>query len=451
MTPSKKALNLFEIAQTTRFNEPLEPDHEFYTDFSGLRGEFEESTVYKLLGTIKQNGHCVLPTINLSNKTILFLGGMRGSGKTSELAKYAKRLHHSDCFFCITCNIDQELDLNELEYMDILVLQLEKLIQKLSEEGITQVDQGILDTFQKWFEAREEEIKDSEKQESSIASEMSAGIDSVFLPFLKLVSKIKIGVTGSHERSEKVRKVLKNNFVRFADLFNQFIEEANIALRKQDEAREILFIVDGLEKTMSAETRRKIIVEEQNRIEKIKAFTIFTLPIELMAVRENLSRFAQVAVFPFIKLTDSQGIKIEAAFDKFKEFILKRADISLFENETVIDNLITYSGGSPRQLLMLLQNTYAHAGDDESKITNVVLDKVLDKMANAKAATLTAEMIEKLKEIKRDSISEKITPYDTIMQNLLEDEYVMEYNSGTLKRVNPLLELSKLYIQDVAS
>jgi hypothetical protein len=245
--------------------------------------------------------------------------------------------------------------------------------------------------------------------------------------------------------------VLKNNFIRFADLFNQFIEEANIALRNEDKAKEILFIVDGLEKTMSAETRRKIIVEEQNRIEKIKAFTIFTLPIELMAVRENLSRFAQVAVFPFIKLTDAEGNKIDEAFAKFKEFILKRADSSLFENETVIDDLITYSGGSPRQLLMLLQNTYAYAGDDETKITNEVLDKVLDKKANEKAATLTAEMIGKLKEIKQDSESGKITPYDAIMQNLLEDEYVMEYNSGTLKRVNPLLELSKLYKQDVTN
>ena len=53
---------------------------------------------------------------------------MRGSGKTSELAKYAQKLENKDGFFCVTCNIDVDLDINDLEYMDILILQMQNLI-----------------------------------------------------------------------------------------------------------------------------------------------------------------------------------------------------------------------------------------------------------------------------------------------------------------------------------
>ncbi|MDZ7876204.1 MAG: hypothetical protein U5L45_00960 [Saprospiraceae bacterium] len=46
---------------------------------------------------------------------------MRGSGKTSELEKIAQKLHNKDCFFCVTCNLDEGHDKNDLEYMDILI------------------------------------------------------------------------------------------------------------------------------------------------------------------------------------------------------------------------------------------------------------------------------------------------------------------------------------------
>ena len=65
-----------------------------------------------------------------------------------------------------------------------------------------------------------------------------------------------------------------------------------------------MFVVDGLEKTMSANVRRKIVIDESNRIRQIKANTIFTLPIELMRDRNKLIMFSTVVCFPFIKLIE---------------------------------------------------------------------------------------------------------------------------------------------------
>ncbi|MCB0579551.1 MAG: hypothetical protein KDD10_09625 [Phaeodactylibacter sp.] len=88
----KKAFKMDEIdAAVDKFN-PVTPDHPFYTDFKNLRGDFQEREVMRILNVSRVDGKYVFnQKANQYNKTLLFLAGMRGSGKTSELAKYAQR------------------------------------------------------------------------------------------------------------------------------------------------------------------------------------------------------------------------------------------------------------------------------------------------------------------------------------------------------------------------
>ncbi len=447
---SIKALTIDQIDQAVKFNEPIGPKHDFFTDFSGLRGEFEDKIVYRNLNVRRDDGHAFAfnPAVNSANKSILFLGGMRGSGKTSELAKYAEKLNNSFCFLCITCNIDQELDLNELEYMDILILQLQKLTEELAKHEFS-VNKGIINKMEKWFSQREEEIKKELKTEASLETGIEVSTKNPFFNLLNLFGKFKLGVTGSYERATVVRQNLKNNFVNFSSIFNEFIEEVNIALREKGVAQEVLFIVDGLEKTMSADTRKKIIIDEQNRIEKIKAYTIFTLPIELMNQRQNLNRFSSVEAFPFVKLLEKNGVRNAPAFDRFREFVYKRIDQNLFENEEVVEKMIYYSGGSPRELLRILESVAFNIDDSETKVTHRAVDKALVRLADQTASYIEEPMIAKLKEISANNLLGKTTPYDAVLQSMLENIYVMEYNSGSYKRINPIIELSSIYKQYV--
>ena len=96
----KKAFKMDEIdAAVDKFN-PVTPDHPFYTDFKNLGGDFQEREVMRILNVRKAEGKYVFNyKANQQNKTLLFLAGMRGSGKTSELAKYAQLLHTPGCFF----------------------------------------------------------------------------------------------------------------------------------------------------------------------------------------------------------------------------------------------------------------------------------------------------------------------------------------------------------------
>ena len=446
---SQKANTINEIDQAVKFNEPIGPSNSFFTDFSGLRGEFEDRIVYKNLNVRKEEGKFLFnSSIDGVNKTILFLGGMRGSGKTSELVKYAENLNNPSCFLCVTCNIDQELDMNDLEYMDILILQLEQLTIKLSKHDLS-VDEGILQRMEEWFTQRAKEIKKALKGEAGFEAGVEVKATTPFFSLLNIFAKFKTGVTGSYERANIVRQNLKNNFIPFASIFNEFIEETNLSLRENEIAQEILFIVDGLEKTMSADTRKRIIIEEQNRIDKIKAYTIFTLPIELMNERQSLNQFSSVEAFPFVKLIERDGTKNEPAFNKFREFVYKRIDKKLFVNEDIVNKAINYSGGSPRELLRILETTAFYVEDDITTIDEKALDKALDRLAKVTAQYITKEMFIKMKEIVENNKHLRETEYDSTMQSLLEKTFVMEYNSGSYKRINPILELSNLYQQNV--
>ena len=58
-------------------------------------------------------------------------------------------------------------------------------------------------------------------------------------------------------------------------------------------------------------------------------------------------------------------------------------------------------------------------------------------------------MSDKLKILKEANDSNQAIPFDEDWQDLLEKLIVLEYNDGTFKRVNPIVEASVLYRQYV--
>ena len=447
----EKATKLDGIDAAVNKFEPVTPNHPFYVNFANLRGDFQEKDVVRMLNVSIANGQYRFNyQPNRFNKTLLFLAGMRGSGKTSELAKYAQKLHSPDCFFVVTCNVDKELDMDNVEYMDILVFQLEKLLKQAEEVNLS-VDDSILESMNQWFQERVKEINNSLKAEANAELEVGGSdgnplsVTGLLGKLLGITTKLKLGLSGSHERALAIRTTIKNRFPDFSIKFNTFIEQINEQLRNEGKGQEVLFIVDGLEKTMSAETRRAIIMEESNRIRQINANTIFTLPIELMKEEQRIRQFSEIVTFPFIKIRERDGGLVQQAIERFEEFVCKRVDVSLFDSMDTVHLAIKYSGGSPRQLLRIIEQAAWQSDSQLGQITRENMEKAIDKLSNMSARYLEPEDFEKLKSIKTDLDTGKPIGFDSSIQSLLEKEIIFEYNDGTYKRVNPLVEASKLY------
>jgi len=436
----KKAIRMEEVDNAVRFDVPVDDKHPFFTDFSHLRGTFEERVLFRALN-INPKNLTYNRANNIYNKSLVFLAGMRGSGKTTELAKISAKLHNPDAFFCITCNLDTGLDTNDMEYMDILVFQVERLLTELKDCSVD-ADEDILQSLENWFSEKVTEVNTAIKREGGFEMEVSAGASGL-LRILGFTSRLKANLQGSKENATKIRTVFRTNFTDFSRKLNEFFEHVNMKLREKHLAQEILFIIDGMEKVATSDLRKKIVVDENDRIRQIKANTIFTLPIELMAETQRIAQMNTVLAFPFIKVREKDGSVIQSAMEKFREFVAKRIDAALFDTPETIDQAILYSGGSPRELLRILEYANLHATDEQ--ITREALEKGLKKMAAQTAQYITVEDFLKLKMLSEDNKQGLETAVDASWQALIEQNIVFEYNDGTYKRVNPVVELSGLY------
>lgn len=444
----RKAFTIHEIDTAVNKFQPVPPDHPFYVPFEGVRGDFQEQELMNMLGVRTEGGQYSLKPTNDAPKTLIFLAGMRGSGKTSELARIARKINRPECFFVVTCNVDEGLDMDNIQYMDIVIFQLEQLLNRVKEEGLV-LNEDIVQTMQQWFDERVVEINCTLKAEGSaeiaVSTEEPFSIGSLLGKLLGLTGQLRAGLSGSTERAETIRKSLQNRFGDFAKKFEAFIELVNEQLRRFGKAQEVLFMVDGLEKTMSAETRRKIIMEESNRIRQIKANTIFTLPIELMKEEQRIRQFAEIVNFPFIKVKERDGAFCKEAVRQLRAFIERRIALQLFENEDAIMRVIECSGGSPRQLLRIIEQAQWFTHQDEDRITLANIERAIEKLGNNLARYLDEDDFKALKKLREDLEKGNPVGFSDRIQELLEKEIIFEYNDGTYKRVNPLLEVSKLY------
>ncbi len=435
----KKATVFSEIQAVVDHRIPVGPEHEFYTELKDVRGDYIEREFYKLL-FINPDDFSYY-NVNRLNKTILFVAGHRGSGKSSEIKKWVKNLEKTPRgYFCVVCNVDEDLDMNDIEYVDIIIFQLEKLIQKLLQRKIP-IDDSIISQMEKWFTYRISEM--NKKLESKIELETEVKVQGMIPYILEILGKLRTSVTGKTERTDTIRKEIKNNFSSLTSSFNIFIEDVVKKLQNNNQAQEILFVIDGLEKTNSPELRKRIILDESNRILSLKVNVLFTLPIELMQEKSRLNNFSNTFSFPFIKIIEKDNSQVAKAYKKLREFVYKRVDESLFEDEKIIDAIITYSGGSPRELLRILEQCAIRA--EGGKIDSNSLQRAVKKLSSEYLSYLYKKDLETLKDIDTNNKKGQLTDYSNELHDLLEKHIVFEYNDGTYRRVNPLVECTEHY------
>ncbi len=415
-----KANTFYEIQDAVAFNNPIDEKNEFYTDFSGFRKGFNEKKIFKYLNINPTTKEC-----NKISQTLkLFLSGHRGTGKTTELLKLKNEIDETTCFFTVFCDLsDEELDVNNIDFIDIIILILEKLTETLKERKID-IPKANIEPFYNWYEQRITEINNQTDESASIEVEGKAGIDLFSL--FSLVSKTKGKLSGSNSTKETIRKVFKNKFSDFSLKFNEFILDIKDYLLKNGISKDLLFIIDGFEKIGSLEDRKKILIDNSNKFVEIKANMIITLPIELFSEVSRLKEFASHISFPLITLDNNSK-------ERFKEFIYKRIEKNLFDSEQTVEKIIYYGAGSPRETLKIISNAYIQAEGEIIDLKSVQdaqksISEELMKYLDEKEISLLKQVYTKTK-----------IPFSDELAKLLIKKVLLDYEDGLEREINPIL------------
>ena len=415
-----KANTFYEIQDAVAFNNPIDEKNEFYTDFSGFRKGFNERKIFKYLNINPTTKEC-----NKISQTLkLFLSGHRGTGKTTELLKLKNEIDETTCFFSVFCDLsDEELDVNNIDFIDIIILILEKLTKTLDDKKID-IPKANIEPFYDWYEQRITEINNQTDESASIEVEGKVGIDLFSL--FSLVSKTKGKLSGSNSTKETIRKVFKNKFSDFSLKFNEFILDIKDYLLKNGISKDLLFIIDGFEKIGSLEDRKKILIDNSNKFVEIKANMIITLPIELFSEVSRLKEFASHISFPLITLDNNSK-------ERFKEFIYKRIEKNLFDREQTVEKIIYYGAGSPRETLKIISNAYIQAEGEIIDLKSVQdaqksISEELMKYLDEKEISLLKQVYTKTK-----------IPFSDELAKLLIKKVLLDYEDGLEREINPIL------------
>ena len=135
--------------------------------------------------------------------------------------------------------------MDNIQYMDIIIFQLEQLLKKAETVNL-KISDDILTSMHKWFENRVKEINRTLKADGGVEMNFSSdkpfSVGSILGQLLGITAHIKAGLSGSLQRADTIRTNFKNRFTDFSPKFNTFIEQVNEQLRREKKGKEVLFI-----------------------------------------------------------------------------------------------------------------------------------------------------------------------------------------------------------------
>ena len=127
-----------------------------------------------------------------SRSTSQLISGHRGCGKSTELLRLANRLEREK-FLVVYFAADEDIDMGDLVYTDLLLSIIKRLERTLSEKGI-KIDERLSKGILMWFAEVVYGWKDEAVMEAALKTEFELGLNAPApLPF-------NFQIAGTHNR-----------------------------------------------------------------------------------------------------------------------------------------------------------------------------------------------------------------------------------------------------------
>ena len=286
-----------------------------------------------------------------------------GAGLTTELLRVGARLREHAGLLTVHIAANTVLDLwSPIDSTDLLLAIVERTERAVADEAGKPRPSEPLRRFRKWIAIPE--IVAPEIESSSAVP--SIGIMEV----LRDVPQARA----------KVRRRIDADRSRFlAEVRDELTLLAHEARRLGRKGIAVLF--DGLEKLGAITSELSLVLDSAERAFRtdlapmsLPVHVVYALPFALQLRLES-----PVRVLAAIALFDREGRRWEAGFQAAREIVERRVPVPVL-NETFgpdkrsacVDMLIASSGGTPRQLVRLLQSAIAESALDETTFARLL-------------------------------------------------------------------------------
>jgi len=418
-------------------NESLQPDDPRYVNCDDVRGE-------RLVEIFARDLRMADP----SKPVVKLFAGHRGVGKSSELLRLKALLEGHDTsrrpFKTVLFNTGDSLDLNDLDFPDLLVLLAGELQKQLSEIKIPgfNVETSLFTSV--W-----------EGLKGLLGTKVSPTELKVGPGFMNLALDFRMRPNAR----KQLRDAIELHNTALLAAVNDILIEANAKLRQSMNYECLVLIVDGLDHLVrrplegGTNTHERLFIHRSSQLASLSAHTIYTVPISLYysplaaQLEQTIGEFN--LHLPMIRLRESSRSELTLetpGMKKMWEILEKRCERAKVDIKDVFDSpetghyLCQMSGGHPRYLMMFIQA--ASGAVDALPITRAAAERAVSNYANSLFRQIPDNFWAKLRKFDKP---QKDIPRDDIHQQMLFLLYVFEYMNATpWYEVNPVVrQISK--------
>ncbi len=389
-----------------------------------------------------------------SFSTILFTGH-RGCGKSTELRRIENKCR--DQYLTVFLNVEDETDINDLDYVDIYLMVIGQVEQALRDPKIKiTFDQQLLQSVEDWFKVVTKENEQSVSLSLDVEASASLGSEASF--FAKLLFKLKGVFKNESLQKTTIRETLKKEFTRMKGDINLLLGDGLKKLRKKfPNYKGFLVIVDNLDRC-PLEVSNKLFFDYAAQLTSLHCSIIYTVPISALYSSRGLSNsFDDPHIVPMVNIYELDRAKYPLEFnqkslDAVAKIIEKRVDVNVvFGSRDELMELVKASGGHIRQLMQLMQRACLTAsGREHDEILAEDVEYAIKQLQFSLERSLSNKKY--FNELAYIALNKDFSDEEDVKVQMLYSTAVLEYNgSDRWNYPNPLLMRSNAFTKAISS
>lgn len=351
-----------------------------------------------------------------------FFSGHRGCGKSTELNRLADDDKINEKFFVVKYSVKDVIDVNNLDYVDVLFSIGAQLYIKYIDAG-NELRSELIEELDGWKNSIiEKEATVSTSAETSIESGIKAF-------FISMLAKIKVEGT----TKETIRKKIEPKLTELIDKINLIIADI-----EGKEKKKVLVLIDDLDKP-SLDQARIIFYNNYTAITQPSCFIVYTVPISIYFTSEFTVLKESKFFLPNIKLHPKadKNTMDEKGYELMRTFVFRRMKPELIEPDA-LNHAIKIGAGVFRENARIMQIAADSAIEHgRNCIINEDVNRAESELRGDFKRQLTTDDYEILKEICNVNEMRGIEKIGHLLHNLMVLEYV---NGEPWCDVHPVLE-----------